>query len=210
MLVALIGAHGTGKTTTANALCNRMRPGWSLFQEYYRRIATQLGYTCPREAVLEEEQATHITATALCASSLAAELEWCLQIKTGHGVIDMGPVSVLAYNRYWMARCEEPASPYLTRLCSKISDMVDYYVYLPVGAIPLVADGMRSTDSDFQLAIDVWVSTLVKELHIPDRKILSVQSVDLYGRLNEIVNFIEGRGNRTVKNRQSSRFPNNR
>ncbi len=33
MLVALIGAHGTGKTTTANALCERLGDNWTLFQD---------------------------------------------------------------------------------------------------------------------------------------------------------------------------------
>ena len=191
MLVALIGAHGVGKTTTANAIMRRLEHNnFSLFKEYFRRAVIELGYQSPREAVMEEEQVKHVTSSILCGSALAVELEWCQQLKT-HGVIDMGPASVLAYARYWLDYCNEPMPPYLMRLGAKVSDLIDYFIYLPVGAIPLVADPMRSNDRDFQRIIDQQVQTLIKTLQIPDHKVLFIQSVDINKRVEEILRFIQ-------------------
>ncbi len=191
MLIALIGAQGTGKTTLANALCHRLGSSWFLFPDYYRRISTLLGYERPRQAVLEDERITHITATALSASALAAELEWCLQLEGCNGLIDMGPMSVMAYNRYWMDKCEMPFSPYLMRLCKKVSDQIDLFIYLPTGVIPLVGDEMRIADSQFQLDIDLWVRNILKELTIPENKILHVNSMALNDRVDDVIRFLE-------------------
>lgn len=186
MLVAFIGSHGTGKTTTCQALNKKLGKEWRLFEDAYRKQAKMLGYKRPREILLNEPNNKHITVTAMAGSALGALHNWSCQKKL-NGIIDMGPPVILAYHRYWMKICDTPVSPYLLNLCQFISDQIDLYIYLPTDGIPLISDTMRSDDPIFQKDIDQWVQVNLDELNVPENKILVPKSSILEERVEEIL-----------------------
>ena len=185
MLIAFIGSHGTGKTTTCTALHKKLGKNWQVFEDVYRKQTRMLGYKRPREVILNEPN-KHIAVTALAGSALGALNNWCNH-KSGDGIIDLGPPAILAYHRYWMKICDTPVSPYLLNLCTFISDRIDLYVYLPTDVIPLVSDNMRNDDPIFQKDIDQWVEVNLNELGVPENKILIPESDVLEERVEEIL-----------------------
>lgn len=111
MIISMIGSHGTGKTTLCNSLIAKLGSEWSVFEDYYRKTVQQLSYKTPREAVLENQAISQISSTAMAGAAFGAMFEW-LQSIEGHGIIDTGPPSILAYHRYWLKVCDTPISPY--------------------------------------------------------------------------------------------------
>ena len=189
MLIAFIGSHGTGKTTTCYALKKQLGKDWLVFEDSYRKITHQLGYSRPKEALLQEQN-KHIACTAMTAAAFGCLMEWNSGLKDS-GMIDVGPPSLLAYHRYWMKICDTPVSSFLLKLCRQLSDQVDYYVYLPANAIPLVEDNMRSDDPIFQKDIDQWVLRNLEELCVPEEKIITPRSLHVEDRVNEIQDKIQ-------------------
>lgn len=188
MLVAFIGSHGTGKTMTCSALHKRLGKHWSVFENVYRRHSRLLKYKSPGE-VINEDPNRRITVTAMTGSALGALQDWNQNLKH-HGLIDLGPPSILAYHRYWMKICDTPVSPYLLKLCRYISDQVDLYVYLPTATVSLVGDKVEdnrcSDDPIFQKDIDQWVQGNLIELNIPTHKIFIPNEETIEGRVKEI------------------------
>ena len=185
MLIALIGSHGTGKTTICSALHKRLGKGWSVFADSYRKQARLLGYKRPREIITSEPDKA-IGITTITGVALGALHHWKTQLRK-NGIIDLGPPAILAYHRYWMKICDTPVSPYLLKLCRYLSDQVDLYIYLPVNTIPLVSDGMRSNDPIFQQDIDQWIQGNLDELAIPKTKVFIPQQNSVEARLAEIM-----------------------
>lgn len=185
MLVAFIGSHGTGKTTTCTALHKQLGKQWPVFDDSYRKQLRLLGYKRPREVVLEHDNKA-IAVTAVAGAALGALREWSQKNKK-QGLIDLGPPALLAYHRYWMKLCDAPVSPFLLKMCRYISDQINLYVYLPTNRIPLVSDNMRSDDPIFQKDIDQWIRVNLAELNIPSEKILTTEAVSPEGRVEEIL-----------------------
>ena len=185
MLVTFIGSPGTGKTTTCAALHKQLGKQWPVFDDVYRGQSRQLGYKCPKEAILANSNKAIVT-TAMTGAALGALQGWCQKNKK-QGLIDLGPPSLLAYHRYWMKICDTPVSPFLLKMCRYISDQIDLYIYLPTEAISLASDNIRSDDPIFQKDIDQWVQGNLAELNIPSEKILIPKNVSIEGRVNEII-----------------------
>ncbi|WP_419534007.1 AAA family ATPase [Endozoicomonas sp.] len=190
MIISLIGSHGTGKTTLCNSLVKELGGEWSVFSDYYRKIAKQLHYKTPRDAVLEDQAIRQVTSTAMAGSALGAMLEWIENLK-GHGIIDAGPPSLLAYHRYWLKACDTPISPYMLRLAKTISQKIDAYCYLPTGKIELENDGIRSGDVIFQKDIDQWVLCNRVDLGISEKKVLMIESTAIDKRTDECIQMIQ-------------------
>nr|MDT0253935.1 AAA family ATPase [Endozoicomonas sp.] len=129
MIIAMIGSHGTGKTTLCNSLITKLGSEWSVFDDYYRKTAQQLSYRTPREAILENQAISQISSAAMTGAAFGAMSEWLESIK-GHGIIDTGPPSLLAYHRYWLKVRDTPISPYMLRLAKTISHKIDAFCYL--------------------------------------------------------------------------------
>ncbi|WP_422490137.1 AAA family ATPase [Endozoicomonas sp. ALE010] len=190
MIIALIGSHGTGKTTLCNALVKELGSEWSLFSDYYRKIAKHLKYKTPRDAIVEDQAIRQVTSTAMAGSALGAMLEWTDNLQ-GHGIIDTGPPSLLAYHRYWLKICETPISPYMLKLANAISQKIDAYCYLPTGKFALESDGIRSDDIIFQKDIDQWVLCNTVDPGISEKKILMMESTDIEKRTDECIQMIQ-------------------
>ena len=179
------------KQRSANSLVKALGSEWSVFSDYYRKIARQLRYKTPRDAVVEDPAIRQVTSTAMTGSALGAMLEWTENLK-GHGIIDTGPPSLLAYHRYWLKACDTPISPYMLKLANAISQKIDAYCYLPTGKIELESDGIRSDDVIFQKDIDQWVLCNSADPGISEKKILTMESTDLEKRTDECLQMIQG------------------
>lgn len=184
MLVAFIGSHGTGKTTTCSALHKQLGKQWPVFDDAYRKQSRLLGYKRPKEAVPENNKA--IVVTSMASAALGALQEWCQKNKK-QGLIDLGPPALLAYHRYWMKICDTPVSPFLLKMCRYISDQIDLYIYLPTEVIPLVSDNTRNNDPIFQKDIDQWVKRNLTELNISSERVLIPKASSIEGRVAEIL-----------------------
>ncbi len=189
MIISMIGSHGTGKTTLCNSLITKLGNEWSIFDDYYRKTAQQLRYKTPREAVLENQAISQISSTAMAGAAFGAMLEWLESIE-GHGIIDTGPPSILAYHRYWLKVCDTPISPYMLRLAKTISQKIDAFCYLPMGKIALENDGIRSNDTIFQKDIDQWVLCNNTDLKVHENKVLMVESTEIDERTEECIKMI--------------------
>ncbi|MET4692404.1 AAA family ATPase [Endozoicomonas lisbonensis] len=191
MLISIIGSHGTGKTTLINQL--RRQPGtdWPVFADYYRSTAKNLGYSRPRDILLEDSPNKDNTITAMTSAALGAMQQW-FNTSAPDGFIDLGPPALLAHQRYWMAVCKKTVSPYLLHLCRKISDQIDGYIYLPSNHFPIEKDAMRSADPIFQQDVDQWVKRCIQELEIPEQKLLSVSSRNIGERVKEASDWLTG------------------
>lgn len=190
MIISLIGSHGTGKTTLCNALVKELGSEWSVFTDYYRKIAKHLKYKTPRDAIVEDQAIRQVTSTAMAGSALGAMLEWTENLQ-GHGIIDAGHPSLLAYHRYWLKECETPISPYILKLANAISLKIDAYCYLPTGKFELESDGIRSDDVIFQKDIDQWVLCNTVDPGISEKKILMMESNDIEKRTDECIQMIQ-------------------
>ena len=191
MLISVIGSHGTGKTTLINQL--RRQPGidWPVFVDYFRSTAKNLGYSRPRDILLEDSPNKDNTITAMTSAALGAMQQW-FNTSAPDGFIDLGPPGLLAYQRYWMTVCKKTVSPYLLHLCRKVSDQVDGYIYLPSNHFPIEKDAMRSADPIFQQDVDQWIKRCIQELEIPEQKLLSVSSKNLAERVVEVSGWLAG------------------
>ena len=190
MLISIIGSHGTGKTTLINHLRRHHRTDWPVFTDYYRSTAKSLGYARPRDILLEDAPNKDSTITAMTSAALGAAQQWLDNNPTHTGFIDMGPPSMLAYQRYWMAVCKKTVSPYLLHLCRRVSDQIDGYVYLPCSHFPIEKDPMRSADPIFQQDVDQWVKRCIQELEIPEQKLITVSSDIVEERVGEVLTWL--------------------
>ncbi len=192
MLVAFIGSHGTGKTTTSLAVRKQLGKHWFYYKDVYRSQAELLGYQRPRDILLEDPANKSTTVSAMTGAALGSLFEWCQQPNLKNGLIDLGPTSILAYHRYWMQRCEMPSSPFLFKLCQRISTFISLYIYLPVDVVPLVKDNMRNDDPEFQRDIDQWVKRNIIDLKVSSDKIYVTKEETVEARVREVIERIEG------------------
>lgn len=192
MLISIIGSHGTGKTTLANQLRKQSGKTWSIFRDYYRESAKRLGYSRPRDILLENNTQKPVAITAMTAAALGALQEWLDHFSPdNNGLIDLGPPSLLAYHRYWMADCKMTVSPYLLNLCRQSSDRIDCFIYLPSDHFSVEDDPMRSVDPIFQKDIDQWVRHCIDELQIPQDKLLFIQATEPQERVVEVMSWLK-------------------
>lgn len=191
MLISMIGSYGTGKTTLINQLRRQHKTSWPVFNDYFRGTAKTLGYARPRDILLEDSPNKDSTVTAMTSAALGALQQW-MDGQPGHnGFIDLGPPSLLAYQRYWLAVCKKTVTPYLLHLCRKVSDQINGYVYLPCHHFPIGKDTMRSADPIFQQDVDQWIKRSLQELEIPEQKILFINSETVEGRVRDVLNWLE-------------------
>ncbi len=194
MFIAFVAAQSTGKTTTATALQKALREAQgkaqgkecALFSDYYRKIGTQLGYERPLDLILEDPAYITETATSMAATALGAQLQFLEQTK-GHGVIDVGPLNLMAYPAYRLNLHQQVLPPYIEMLVKECHKLIDWFVYLPLERIPLEDDGVRSDDPQFQRDIDLLIRNYLQKSDIPAEKLLKLKSVSVDERVQEII-----------------------
>jgi deoxyadenosine/deoxycytidine kinase len=153
MKIGLCGSHGTGKTTLAEEFTNR-NPHYSLVTSASRDVR-RLGYPINMEATVESQAATSM-------------LRLAQQIRGGPKFIsDRTLLDSVAYNKYQLEHLwqDNPSAQFWYDTMDAISrDYIKRYdllVYIPI-EFPLVGDGVRSEDVEYQKTIDSYIWALLE------------------------------------------------
>ncbi|MDI6709716.1 MAG: ATP-binding protein [Bacillota bacterium] len=162
MRVGLTGAQGVGKTTLARELARIL--GWRLIEEQARvvfarcpqtkgKFSSAFQWRCLAEQIRLEEDGDDFIADRTVIDNAAYWIKW----RMAH--------SSSAENLAYYRRCQAQAAKY------------DLVVYVPP-EIPLVADGFRSTNTEYQAEMDWLISTLMRGLVPPKRRLTVTGSMD--------------------------------
>jgi nicotinamide riboside kinase len=177
MKIAIIGSHGTGKTTLLDYL-KKDYPGFKHYGDIFRDIAKKTGYLRPR-SIFEESGISVLVGAALGEYS---DLETYANV-----LLDQGPVVMMAY---YYAHSDED-NKFLIKLAKYYSDMIDFYIYLPVNTIPLISDDMRPVELDFQQKVDLKLKEELIKMGIPKKKVYAVKSLGIQERVEEVGSIIK-------------------
>ena len=177
--IALCGAQGTGKTTLLGGLVARL-PGLAVIPEQATEIIREWGQI-PRlmPAARKEEFQTEI-------------LRRTLALEAAHRargfVSDRCVVDNLAYAQG--LPCFEGL---LDQVAGHLATGPYSQVFLVRKSFPLVGNGVRSEDADYQEEIERRIEALFRRLGVP---YLTVASADRQGRVDEVLAAVESTPNR--------------
>lgn len=185
MKFALCGSHGTGKTTVWSALAAR-RPAWYFLSEATRWLVPLVGYNSPWEIV--EEFGVAYYETMLLS-------QWSV-IDTGVNeeegrvpcVLDRSPIDNLAYYLVYRSTAEERYEKILVALAKHYASMITWHYYFPIARFQVVADGMRRTDGQREVA--ECIQKLLKDFRA---RVSVVEPVARAERVDYILSDIESR-----------------
>ncbi|MCK9369542.1 ATP-binding protein [Candidatus Dojkabacteria bacterium] len=156
MRILIIGAQGTGKTTLANDIVSA-NPELKLLPEV-ARMALAAGFKLDKSADFETE--LWIALTQIGMEDKAGD-NW---------VADRGLVDLLAYVINLFPE-DEHLMNIIQRMLEKRLKTYDLVIYLPTGEFPLVEDGVRLIDYDFQESIDLAIRQIIDRYGISVVKI---------------------------------------
>lgn len=151
--IAIVGSFSTGKTTLAEAVSEPL--GLPLLPEVAREVAS-LGFKLDKDATPEVE-------TLIFLRQLYSEMIH------DHFVGDRSLIDVMAYAGWVLDNQERRKEFALWDACVKVAEyqlrsQYTHVFYLPI-EFPIVPDGLRPLDPDFQKEIDERMVTL---LHLHD------------------------------------------
>lgn len=188
MTIALCGALGTGKSTILNAM-QKERPDWVYFAENVRHQTKAFGYQNPWEI---EKLATPEAFELMNMNSFSIiDPEMNPLIKGRKVFIDGGPANIFAY--YLVDRrtpVNRGAEEVITRMGKYYTGLIKTFVYFPIGAIPLVSDGMRPDDPAYQKKIDQHIQESFAKLKIPTKKIHLLRAISIEDRVKEVMQLV--------------------
>lgn len=197
-VICFIGAHGTGKTSLINGLTENLDNPTIVLEDFFRHYATKLGYDRPRDIIQEggdlrrELSISSLTSSAIGACSLIES-----SVKKELILMDQGPVAYFAYYNFWILKNAKElgqtvlVSPFIEKLCNYYSTFIDRYFYCPTGIVPIVGDGMRPTDLEFQHQIDTALKDSIDYLKIQKARIHVLESVTVKERVVEVTKILE-------------------
>jgi nicotinamide riboside kinase len=174
MKVAFVGSFSTGKTTLANHFAREW--DYPLLPEVAREVV-ELGFPLDQTATAETE-------------TLIFLKQWRAELMHEAYVADRSVYDVLAYADWVM----ENAAPrkenhlWLESRALAINDLrarYDFVFYLPI-EFPIVLDGLRPDDTEFQADIDRRITQLL-ELHDVSHHKLTGSVEDRQEQVREIV-----------------------
>ncbi len=154
MKIGLAGSHGTGKTTLAQAFTQKY-PHYNLVTSASRDVL-KLGYPINMEATVESQAATSM-------------LRLAQQVRGGENFVsDRTLLDSVAYNKYQLENLwrDNPSAQFWYETMDTITRdymlRYDLVVYVPIH-FPLVGDGVRSEDTDYQAWIDNAIQELIQD-----------------------------------------------
>lgn len=171
--VVIVGSFSTGKTTLALALSRRLE--LPLLPETAREVV-ELGFQLDKDATPETE-------------TLIFLKQYNNEIANREFIGDRSLIDVLAYAR-WVLENREPSKEMaLWQECEKLAELrlrnaYSHVFYLPI-EFPIVLDGLRPDDPDFQEDIDKRIVGLL-ETHSLPYEVVS-------GTVKDRIDFIEKR-----------------
>lgn len=148
--VAIVGSFSTGKTTTAEILARRL--DLPLLPEVAREVV-ELGFKLDKDASPETE-------------TLIFLRQYNNELATEEFVGDRSLIDVLAYAGWVLDNRERTKEFYLWDECVKLAERrlrtsYSHVFYLPI-EFPIVLDGLRPDDPDFQKDIDERILGLLR------------------------------------------------
>lgn len=186
MNFSIIGAHGTGKTSTINEI-RKHRSEWNYYSEFTRRVIPILG---------EKSAFSFAEKYGISTYELMAISQWhflklandpLFNLSSHITILDRSPIDNLAY--YYLLRkkdFEADMEGLLKRLAFHFASEIDYFIMFPSGIFPFEPDSMQVLEwqKEFQIILQQLLAEFGKQPYI-------VESVDLISRKNEIIAFIE-------------------
>lgn len=153
--IAIVGSFSTGKTTLAEALAHRL--DLPLLPETAREVV-ELGFKLDKDATPETE-------------TLIFLKQYNNEISTENFVGDRSMIDVMAYAGWVLEHQPRRKELALWQECERLAERrmrgnYSHVFYLPI-EFPIVADGLRPMDPEFQQDIDRRVLDLLRyhDLH---------------------------------------------
>ena len=188
MTIALCGSLGTGKSTVLEEM-QEIRPDWVYFKENVRHQTKAFGYKNPWE--IEKLASPEAFELMNMNSFSVIDPEMNPLIIGKKAFIDGGPANIFAY--YLLDRktpVNRGAEEVMTRMGKYYAGLIKMFVYFPIGAIPLVGDGMRPDDPKYQKRIDQAIEETFKRLKIPTKRIHLLRATSIEDRVKEIMQLV--------------------
>ena len=185
MFVALIGAHGTGKTSVYSAL-QEVRPSWLYLPEPARHIAPIIGASFPPD-FLEKYGISFLQAIQLshfCV--LDPSLNPSLKLKNSPLILDRSPLDYLAYYYYFRTPAEEKDEDLMLKLVGYYTNFIDLFIFFPTGVFSLPEDPL--TGFELQKDIENYLLSFLECVFAP---VYSLESTTVSSRRDEIIGLIE-------------------
>jgi len=148
--IAIVGSFSTGKTTLAEVLSRRL--GLPLLPETAREVV-ELGFKLDKDATPETE-------------ALIFLKQYNNELSTEEFVGDRSLIDVMAYAGWVLDNQDRTKDHYLWDECVKLAERrlrtsYSHVFYLPI-EFPIVLDGLRPDDPEFQKDIDGRVLSLLR------------------------------------------------
>jgi nicotinamide riboside kinase len=184
MKVAFVGSFSTGKTTLATAFAREW--DYPLLPEVAREVVA-LGFPLDQGATAETE-------------TLIFLKQWRAEEVHDHFVADRSIYDVLAYADWVMEhRPGDRKEDHLWYESREIAVLdlrarYDHVFYLPV-EFPIVLDGLRPDDADFQADIDRRITSLLRSHDVPYRS-LTGSIEERQEQVREVVQIVPAGGSR--------------
>lgn len=148
--IAIVGSFSTGKTTTAEILARRL--DLPLLPEVAREVV-ELGFKLDKDASPETE-------------TLIFMRQYNNELSTEEFVGDRSMIDVMAYAGWVLDNRERTKEFYLWDECVRLAERAlrtaySHVFYLPI-EFPIVLDGLRPDDPEFQKDIDHRILALLR------------------------------------------------
>ncbi len=187
--IALIGSHGTGKTTVFEELKKR-KQDYKYFSSAVRHMMPALGYKTPWELIARigegQFELMNMSSWAVIDPKQNTQLKAEDTIITNRSTVD--------YSAYYLTLRERPTDYELGDIIKGIakhySSLVDHFVYFPTGVFPFKTDHMQPENSDFQKKVDTAIPRALHWLGIPEKKVYHLKSTTVDARVEEALEFI--------------------
>ena len=170
MKIAIIGAHGVGKTTLANALRTRLAGRGFGVISVAPEIPREICSLASDPECFRRGENNALKQALLLFGQLQYEQSF-LPRENGVLICDRGVLDLWAYSRCLFAGEFQAAGVLevyeaLVAQCARTYRM---HFYVPV-EFPPSDDGTRESDADFQVAIDGTIGDLLAKYAVPYRK----------------------------------------
>lgn len=179
--IALSGSGGTGKSTLAQALVDKL--GWARSTEGVREYLSENNIGALRELT---PQSTMKMQWEILNKKIDTEKH------LGQFVADRSTVDSVAYALRWCAWDipDDEMTGYVRAAFTHAYNYYDMVILLPWGAIELEDDGVRSAKGYYQYGIDATIRGLLSKWQVPH---YVLRTIDLSNRVDECLQLLNKR-----------------